>query len=776
MKFLASLVFFVLLSVAIAIGGSAGPYRIDIKSDPAVLPVGRARLNLRLTDSKGKPIAGAKVTVLVQMPGMPMGEREESALPASEPGVYTVRAIFGMAGDYEARVHISGPLGEAQGTLNLSTGQTAESSGGFPIGAIAAALFGVTLLALLARQLRRTGQRVNLRAMLSRQVVVAIVMLGIALTAAVWAVNTQRRPGSMTPLEAQVMDMNAPAPEGVLPVRLTSAESKPFHQSVTYTGQVVGYVEQDVVPRVAGTIVSMPVYVGDHVRKGQVLARLDTTQLDPAVSEKSAGVGVARQAVNVATLEYEQALSQVTQAGAEATQAASQVDEARSLLDAAKAGREGVESQIVAAQADVQVAQAEVASAEADQKYQQQQVIRMKTLFDQGVISKDAWQRAEADAHKSDAAVDRAREGFLRAQAGVLTTKADLKRTESEIAAAGRRLQQAQAQVRSKQAGVRMAESAASAAKAKIGQSQASVSEASAGLQAAATQLGFAELRSEVDGVVTSRLISPGVVVTPGQSLLKVAQVSPIRLQANVPESDLARIKTGDSVTVAIRGEAGNPLTVSVTSVSPSVDPNSRTGVVECVYANSDGRFVPGQFVSMEISLGSGGMATVVPSAAVLLDGGKSFVWLAEPADQGDFTVSRQEVQTAGTAGGLTAIKSGLALGKKVVVSQLQGLTEGARVESSEPAAVSDAQTVEITGSGYNPPSISVPAGKAFKVTFIRRSSAACSPEVIFPDLGIRKALPIDQPVTIDIPAQAAGKELNFTCPMNMLKGKAVAR
>ncbi len=76
----------------------------------------------------------------------------------------------------------------------------------------------------------------------------------------------------------------------------------------------------------------------------------------------------------------------------------------------------------------------------------------------------------------------------------------------------------------------------------------------------------------------------------------------------------------------------------------------------------------------------------------------------------------------------------------------------------------------------YNPPSIIVPVGKPFSVTFIRRDDKSCGTEVIFPDLGIHKSLPLNQPVKIDFPAQLAGKELNFTCPMNMLNGKAVAR
>jgi RND family efflux transporter MFP subunit len=324
---------------------------------------------------------------------------------------------------------------------------------------------------------------------------------------------------------------------------------------------------------------------------------------------------------------------------------------------------------------------------------------------------------------------------------------------------------------------VETAKSAAAAAKGKIGQSRAGVAEAAAGLKGAATQRGYAELRSEVDGVITERVISPGVVVAPGQAVLKVAQVSPIRLQANVPEADLARIQIGSRVSVARRESKEPPITVVVTSIAPSVDPNSRTGVVEAIYSNPGGHFLPGQYLSMEISVGVSDAAVVIPSAAVQKGEDASFVWVAKPGMNGEFSVSRQEVHIGGTAGEKVAIISGISAGDQVIVAPPQGITAETRVTAvgaSIPVAAN--QTVEITEAGYNPPSISVPANKPFKVTFIRRADKSCGTEVIFPDLGIRKTLPLNQPVTIDIPPQPGGKELNFTCPMNMLKGKAVTR
>lgn len=777
-KAVLTLLLALIAALAAAVQGSAGPYRIDLKTDPAVIPVGRAKLLITLTDSAGKPVSGATVKVLAQMPGMAMGEREETAAPGASPGAYTAPAVFGMAGSYEAKISISGPLGSAQTSLSLATGQGTES-GGLPVGTIVIGLILVAGIALIIRQVRHSGQTIAWRGIFNRQVALSVLLLGAALAVAVWAINTFRRPGSMTPLEAQVMEMNAPAPEGTLPVTLAKAETKPFSTTVTYTGQAAGFVEQDVVARVSGAIVWMPYYTGNKVTKGQVLARLDTTQIDPMVSEKIAGVDTAAQGVDVATMEYQQALNMVTQARAEVSMAQGELAESKSMLDAAQQGRGSAESQVSSAQADVAAMRAEQRSAEAEGNYQDQELQRMKALFDKGAISKDEWQRAQAEAQKARAETDKAREGVNRAQAGVVAARAELRKTDAEIAAAKRKVQQAEAQVRAKQAAVTTAQSAAAAARAKIGQSRSGVAEASASLRGATTQRGYAELRSEVDGVVTSRVISPGVVVAPGQTVLKVAQTSPIRLQANVPEADLARIQFGATVKVKRRDGVGAPLTLKVTSVSPSVDPNSRTGVVEALYPNADGRFVPGQYVSMEISIGADGPATVIPSDSVQTEEDKSYVWIAEPFMNNEFTVSRHEVQITGRAGDLVAVKFGVVPGQQVVLAPPQGLMAGTRVASMVDQGslpVQAIQTIEITAAGYNPPSINVPAGKVFKVIFIRRDDKTCGTEVIFPDLGIRKALPLNVPVTIDIPAQPEGKELNFTCPMNMLKGKAVAK
>src|SRR5690348_2041606 len=78
---------------AAAAGGltaKAGPYQLEVTTDPARVPTGPATVRVQVADASGRAVTGAHVRVLTQMPGMPMGERVEQAVPEpGQPGYYS---------------------------------------------------------------------------------------------------------------------------------------------------------------------------------------------------------------------------------------------------------------------------------------------------------------------------------------------------------------------------------------------------------------------------------------------------------------------------------------------------------------------------------------------------------------------------------------------------------------------------------------------------------------------------------------------------------------
>ena len=93
---------------------------------------------------------------------------------------------------------------------------------------------------------------------------------------------------------AMDMTVRVSAGDAAFPIVSAAVERAPIRGVATYTGTVAPFTEEDVFPRVAGRIVEMPVYPGDAVRAGQVVARLDDVELMSRVREAEAMAATAQ--------------------------------------------------------------------------------------------------------------------------------------------------------------------------------------------------------------------------------------------------------------------------------------------------------------------------------------------------------------------------------------------------------------------------------------------------------------------------------------------------
>lgn len=110
-------------------------------------------------------------------------------------------------------------------------------------------------------------------------------LIGI-LVATIWTVRKFIKPGQMGIIESQSMDMTVmQAPEGSVPVSVSTVKRKNFQVKTPSYGTVLAYNEIDIFPRVTGRIVRMSVYPGEKVSKGQILAELDTSELASKTDE-----------------------------------------------------------------------------------------------------------------------------------------------------------------------------------------------------------------------------------------------------------------------------------------------------------------------------------------------------------------------------------------------------------------------------------------------------------------------------------------------------------
>lgn len=80
-----------------------------------------------------------------------------------------------------------------------------------------------------------------------------------------------------------------------------------------------------------------------------------------------------------------------------------------------------------------------------------------------------------------------------------------------------------------------------------------------------------------------------------------------------------------------------------------------------------------------------------------------------------------------------------------------------------------------VVNGGYSPEVISIPKGKTTKINFIRTDPTDCLSEVVLGDFKIRRELPLNQKVTVEITPKKAG-EYGYSCAMNMYHGKIIVK
>ncbi len=92
-------------------------------------------------------------------------------------------------------------------------------------------------------------------------------------------------------------------------------------------------------------------------------------------------------------------------------------------------------------------------------------------------------------------------------------------------------------------------------------------------------------------------------------------------------------------------------------------------------------------------------------------------------------------------------------------------------MKNSKEVAVADGLIDITVDGGYQPEFISIPKGQTTKISFIRKDSSSCLQEVVIPEFRVKKYLPMNKKVTIEINPKKKG-EFIFSCSMNMNHGK----
>jgi multidrug efflux system membrane fusion protein len=225
------------------------------------------------------------------------------------------------------------------------------------------------------------------------------------------------------------------------------------------------------------------------------------------------------------------------------------------------------------------------------------------------------------------------------------------------------------------------------AAQAQIGSFDAKIQGAAAQTTEARSLLQDTVLRAPFAGVIISRKIEQGSLVSPGIPAFTLADVRSVKVTFGVPDVSLPQLRIGNRLPVTTEAIPGRQFSGRITSIPPTADPKGRVFTIELTIDNPGQVLKPGMIASVVVSPGSGTQTTVIPLSAVSAlseETGGYAVYLVEPRGNG-LVARRHRVQLGEVMGNQIAVRQGLAPGQRIVVTGSSLLVDGEAIQEIPP-------------------------------------------------------------------------------------------
>lgn len=221
-----------------------------------------------------------------------------------------------------------------------------------------------------------------------------------------------------------------------------------------------------------------------------------------------------------------------------------------------------------------------------------------------------------------------------------------------------------------------------------VAQLQAAIKGDQATIDNAELNLGYADIRSPIDGRLGARLVDKGNLVhaNDNTALVTITELKPIFVSFTLPQDTLDQIRQeqqkGPLAVRAYSSDGSTLLSVGkLTLIDNSIDQSTGTIHLKARFDNLDERLWPGEFVSLRLILRTRPKVATVPAETVQEGPDGNFAYIIKP----DNTVERRNVDVAAIQDGIAVVTKGLSPGERVVVEGQYRLTQGARVRILPP-------------------------------------------------------------------------------------------
>ncbi len=333
----------------------------------------------------------------------------------------------------------------------------------------------------------------------------------------------------------------------VLAALIAVAYAAATHGNITTDDAQVDGRLVPVSPKISGYISQLLVDDNQIVKKGEVIARIDSRDAQTAVDQAEAALqnAEAQAAASSGDVPLTSSTTSSSIVAAEASLAAAQAELVQARKTADKAHH-----------ADTSFALANVAERKASHQRAHADLARMQTLMEMRVIAELQYDQYVAAERMAGSQLDAAQQSLLGqndaaaiSDAGVQTAAAKVEQAKAQLV---------EAKANHLRVGIRSHDAAAM---------QAAVKMAQANLERAKLQLSYTDILAPQDGKVTRRSVETGAYVSPGQTLMTIVPTRDIWVTANFKETQLRNIRPGERAEINV-DQLGKTFTGHVDSVA----------------------------------------------------------------------------------------------------------------------------------------------------------------------------------------------------------------
>ncbi|MBE9222855.1 efflux RND transporter periplasmic adaptor subunit [Cyanobacterium stanieri LEGE 03274] len=430
------------------------------------------------------------------------------------------------------------------------------------------------------------------------------------------------------------------------PVKLQTLEPEIVQDSSTIVGRLDAPRAVTVRSEINGRIRSILVAEGERVSAGEIIARVESDQLEAELNQAQAQLESVRSRL---------ALLRAGNRPEEIAQAQAQLNGAIARLNNARQGARPEEIAEIQAQLD---------SARAELELAQERTRRYRVLFEEGAISQDEFDEFVTEERQAQASVNQAQRRL----------DAQRKGRDSDLNALQADVEQARQNLQLLRNGTRQEE---------IAQAEAEVSQASARVNTVEVQIEKAQIIAPFTGIVGDIPVKVGDFVTAGDSLTTITENDLLEANLSIPLEEANRLQLG--LPVEIINNQGEILTTGeISFIAPQVNTNSQLVLTKATLNPSQNNLFNQTSIRARI-IWQESLGIVVPSAAVSRMGGNNFVFVAESAEnpQGEepsLIAQQRPVQLGDLQGNNYEVIEGLEEGEQIVSAGILNLQDGSPI------------------------------------------------------------------------------------------------